>query len=76
MNTKPTIWDGDIYEMVGEYNQAFWDDYPIANTQLLKEVKKELMEKQNLNAQFLSSENKFTPYNPNKAYKAKALKKI
>ncbi len=71
---KISDWDDDIYKMTQSYDDSFWKNHPISNTQLFKDVSKELEEKESLNNQFASSDNKFTAYNPNKVYKSKQLK--
>lgn len=66
-------WDKDIYKMTEPYNTAFWENYPIPDTQLFQDVAKELGEKENLEKQFLSNDN-YTIYDPKNYFKANELK--
>ncbi|WP_420401696.1 S41 family peptidase [Flagellimonas sp.] len=71
---EPIVWDKDIYGMDIPYNERFWENYPISNTQLFKDVSKELEEKQDLHEQFLTSKAKYEIYDPEKKYRPKVLK--
>ncbi len=53
-----TAWRKDIYQMEEPYNAAFWESFPIANTQLFTDVTKELGERENLEEQFRSDKGK------------------
>jgi hypothetical protein len=53
-----SAWDKDIYKMHEPYNAAFWESFPIANTQLFTNVTKELDERENLEEQFRSYKKK------------------
>ncbi len=72
--TKPNTWDNDIYKIDMPYDNVFWENYPVSNTQLFKNVQKELEERESLQDQFVSSRDAYTIYNPLKTYKVKELK--
>ncbi|MBX2843491.1 MAG: carboxypeptidase-like regulatory domain-containing protein [Flammeovirgaceae bacterium] len=74
LKRTPKTWEDDIYKIVEPYNQELWENHPISNTQLFREVSKELEEKQDLYEQFNSSDGKYTLYNPTRTYKTKELK--
>lgn len=69
-----TAWDKDIYKMTESYNAAFWENHPVSNTQLFKDVTKELDEREDLQKQFQSDHDHHTLYNLKKRYKVNELK--
>jgi len=44
-------WDKDIYQMIDLYDDKFWQNYPTVDTELFKEVKKQISTKESLNRQ-------------------------
>ncbi len=50
-----SAWDQDIYKMTEPYNSSFWENFLVSDTQLFRDVTKELAEKESLDAQFLKS---------------------
>lgn len=52
--TRPA-WDRDFYKMTEPYNSSVWDNFTVSDTQLFKDVSKELAEKENLDVQFRSN---------------------
>jgi C-terminal processing protease CtpA/Prc len=69
-----TAWDNDIYKMQEPYNKTFWENYAVSNTKLFMDVTKELSEKENLEQQFLSSDSRYSVYDPGKLYAPDELK--
>ncbi len=67
-------WDRDFYKMTEPYNSSIWDNLLGSDTQLFKDVSKELTEKKNLDAQFRSSANKEALYELDKKFKVNELK--
>lgn len=74
LKKEPNVQENDIYAMDVPYNEQFWENYPVSNTELFKDVTRELKEKQDLNEQFLTSKTKYGTYNPEKKYGPKELK--
>jgi hypothetical protein len=45
-------WSKDIYQMTESFNEKFWKVYPVIDTELFREVEKQLSKKESLQEQF------------------------